>query len=59
MRKRRRHVFGFEACTFSVEEIDYRHPRGLVKSKMLELVSCRWVAAHQNVIITGPTETAT
>jgi DNA replication protein DnaC len=39
----------------TVEEIDYRHPRGLVKSKTLELVSCRWVAAHQNVILTGPT----
>lgn len=41
--------------TATVEEIDYRHPRGLVKQKMLELVSCRWVAAHQNLIITGPT----
>lgn len=39
----------------TVEEIDYQHPRGLQKSKMLELVSCRWIAAHQNVIITGPT----
>jgi DNA replication protein DnaC len=39
----------------TVEEIDYRHPRGLVKQKMLELISCRWIAAHQNLIITGPT----
>lgn len=38
-----------------VEEVDYRHPRGLVKQKMLELVSCRWIAAHENLIITGPT----
>ncbi len=44
--------FGMPA---TVEEIDYRHPRGLVKAKMLELVSCRWIAAHQNVILTGPT----
>lgn len=43
------------AMTATVEEIDYRHSRGLVKSKMLELVSCRWIAAHQNVIISGPT----
>ncbi len=39
----------------TVEEIDYRHPRGLQKPKMLELISCRWIVAHQNVIITGPT----
>ena len=39
----------------TVEEIDYRHPRGLHKPKMLELISCRWIAAHQNLIITGPT----
>ena len=38
-----------------VEEIDYRHPRGLQKSKMLDLISCRWIAAHQNLIITGST----
>lgn len=41
--------------TATVEEIDYRHPRGLQKSKMLELISCRWIAHHQNLIITGPT----
>jgi DNA replication protein DnaC len=39
----------------TVEEIDYQHPRGLGKQKILELVSCRWIAAHQNVIVTGPT----
>lgn len=39
----------------SVEEIDYKHPRGLRKSKVLELVSCRWISEHQNLIITGAT----
>jgi DNA replication protein DnaC len=39
----------------TVEDIDYQHPRKLEKSKVLELLSCRWVAAHQNVIITAPT----
>jgi len=39
----------------TVEEIDYQHSRGLQKQKMLELISCRWIAAHQNLIITGPT----
>mgnify|MGYP005672134549 FL=1 len=38
-----------------VEDIDYRHSRGLNKSKMRELITCRWVAARQNTIITGPT----
>jgi DNA replication protein DnaC len=39
----------------TVEAIDYQHPRGLGKQKMLELYSCRWVAARQNVIISGST----
>jgi DNA replication protein DnaC len=39
----------------TVEEIDYQHPRGLQKQKMLELISCRWVAERQNIIISGPT----
>ena len=39
----------------TVEEIDYQHPRGLRKAKMLELISSQWIAHHQNVIVTGPT----
>jgi DNA replication protein DnaC len=38
-----------------VEDVDYAHARGLAKAEMLELSSCRWVAAHQNVLLTGPT----
>src|SRR2546422_10156351 len=34
----------------TVEEIDYHHPRGLQKQKMLELISCRWIAEQQNLI---------
>jgi DNA replication protein DnaC len=41
-----------QAC---VEDIDYRHPRGLDKSLMLRLSSCDWVKEHHNLIITGPT----
>ncbi|MBU2647889.1 IS21-like element helper ATPase IstB [bacterium] len=37
------------------EDIDYRHPRGLDKSLMLSLGTCRWIKERQNVIITGPT----
>jgi len=38
-----------------VEDIDYRHPRGLDKSLMSKLVTCQWVRAKHNVLITGPT----
>lgn len=39
----------------TVEDIDYRHPRGLDKSLMLSLAGCDWIHQHHNVIITGPT----
>ena len=39
----------------TVEDIDYRHPRGLDKSLMLSLAGCDWVREHHNCIITGPT----
>jgi DNA replication protein DnaC len=39
----------------TVEEIDYQHVRGLQKAKMVDLIAGRWIGAHQNVIITGPT----
>lgn len=38
-----------------LEDIDYRHPRGLGKQVILELSSTRWLDAHRNVLITGPT----
>lgn len=41
-----------EAC---VENINYRHPRGLDKSVMQKLVACKWVKNHENVIFTGKT----
>jgi DNA replication protein DnaC len=39
----------------ALEDIDYRHPRGLDKSLMRALSACRWVAEHLNILITGPT----
>jgi len=39
----------------SIEDIDYRHPRGLDKSLILSLASCQWVKDHNNILITGPT----
>jgi DNA replication protein DnaC len=39
----------------SVEDVDFRHPRGLDRGKLLDLAEARWVDAHQNVLILGPT----
>lgn len=38
-----------------MEDIDYRHPRGLDKSMVLELTSGKWIKDTLNVLITGPT----
>lgn len=38
-----------------MEDIDYRHPRGLDRSVMQRLGTCRWVREHDNVILTGKT----
>lgn len=39
----------------SIEDIDYRHPRGLDKSLMAHLATCTFISEHHNLIITGPT----
>ena len=39
----------------SLEDIDYRHPRGLDKSLIRSLASCQWVKDQLNILITGPT----
>jgi DNA replication protein DnaC len=39
----------------SVEDVDFRSPRGLDKSVVLSLAEARFVAAHQNVVVTGAT----
>jgi DNA replication protein DnaC len=38
-----------------IEDVDYGHARGLTKAVMQDLAQSRWVASHQNVILTGPT----
>lgn len=40
-----------------VEDIDYRHPRGIERSRMASLVSCDFIRGRQNLHITGPTGT--
>ena len=39
----------------SVEDIDYKSPRGIDRSVMMSLSSCDWIKKHQNILITGPT----
>jgi len=39
----------------SIEDIDFRHPRGLDRSVVLRLADCEWIKKKQNLIITGPT----
>jgi DNA replication protein DnaC len=38
-----------------IEDIDFRHPRGLDKSLVLRLAGCDWIRERNNLIITGPT----
>lgn len=39
----------------SLEDVDYSGPRGLDKAQLLDLGSCRWIAEHHNLLLTGPT----
>jgi len=39
----------------SIEDIDFRHPRGLDKYLILRLADCQWIKEHNNLLITGPT----
>lgn len=41
--------------TATIEDVDFRVRRGLDKSLMLQLASCRWIEERMNVLITGPT----
>jgi DNA replication protein DnaC len=38
-----------------VEDIDFRHKRGLDKSLVMSLAGGEWIRGRQNMIITGPT----
>src|SRR5205809_7994865 len=39
----------------SLEDIDYRHPRGLKRAQIEQLRASQWVQQHRNCLITGPT----
>jgi DNA replication protein DnaC len=40
-----------------VEDIDYRHPRGLERSRMAQLVTGDFIRQRQNLLLVGPTGT--
>lgn len=48
----RRAKLRHNAC---LEDIDYRHRRGLDRGLITSMATCRWVGEHLNVLITGPT----
>src|SRR6266550_87809 len=39
----------------ALEDIDYKHPRGLNKQAIWQLSSQDWIAHHRNVLLTRPT----
>jgi DNA replication protein DnaC len=39
----------------SVEDVDFRRPRGLDRPVVLSLAESQWVSAHRNLLIVGPT----
>jgi DNA replication protein DnaC len=40
-----------------IEDIDYRHRRGLDRALLTQLATATWITQHQNLLITGPTGT--
>jgi DNA replication protein DnaC len=38
----------------TVEDVDYRTPRRLDKALFQQLATCRWIAEHRGLLITGP-----
>jgi DNA replication protein DnaC len=43
---------GQQAC---LEDIDYKHQRGLDRALVRSLSSSQWITSHHNLLITGPT----
>ena len=39
----------------TVEDIDVRHPRGLVRARILDLAQAHWAEHRRAIVITGPT----
>ena len=41
----------------AVEDIDFRHPRGLDRAQILDLAQAHWASNRRAIVITGPTGT--
>ncbi len=41
--------------TASLEDVDFKHPRGLKRQQVLSLGSCNWIQDQHNLLISGPT----
>jgi len=39
----------------SIEDVDFKHPRGLDRQQVLSLGNCGWIHSQHNLLITGPT----
>jgi DNA replication protein DnaC len=39
----------------SIEDVDFRHARGLDRSLLMALSDCSWISRHDNCLLTGPT----
>jgi len=38
-----------------LEDVDFRHPRGLKRATLDQLAPCDWIRQHRHCLITGPT----
>lgn len=41
----------------TLEDLDFRAPRGLDRGLFLSLAACEWIRRHRNLLISGPTGT--
>jgi len=53
--KRRLQVAKLRFSDAAVEDVDFRHQRGLKRSSFLSLARCEWISSGYNVLITGKT----
>ena len=53
--KRRLQVAKLRYPQAAIEDVDFRHKRGLKRSSFLALARCEWVRTGHNVLITGKT----
>ncbi|MBB5440467.1 DNA replication protein DnaC [Pedobacter sp. AK017] len=40
---------------FSIEQINFYHERNIDRNQIMRLAECKYIDAHENIIITGPT----